>query len=106
MLRFSFQQINEELDIEYFLQWESIVYCEICGVFGIQFNIKICLNFVCCDVWWCIYFGVEIGKGNCFVCSKSFFVVSFIYDYYDYGEWGLIFKECEEVMCEQGWWLK
>lgn len=103
MSRLSFQQINEELDIEYFLQRESIAYRETRGVSGIQLNIKTCPNPVCRDARWRTYFGVETGKGNCFVCSKSFSVASFIHDYYDHGEWGSTFKECEEVMREQGW---
>lgn len=105
MSRLSIAEINAELDIEYFLERESVAFRETRGVSGIQLNIKTCPNPVCRDSRWRTYFGVETGRGNCFVCSKSYNVVGFIHDYFDHGDsdWSQTFRECEEIMREQGW---
>jgi DNA primase len=105
MSRLSIADINAELDIEYFLQRESLAYRETRGVSGTQLNIKSCPNPVCRDGRWRTYFGIETGRGNCFVCSKSYNAVGFIHDYFDHGDndWGQTFRECEEIMREQGW---
>ncbi|MGV1754805.1 hypothetical protein [Agrobacterium sp. CG674] len=103
--RLSIAEINADLDIEYFLQRESLAYRETRGVSGIQLNIKNCPNPACQDSRWRTYYGVETGRGNCFVCSESYNAISFVHNYYGHGagDWGQTFKECEEIMREQGW---
>jgi len=104
MERLSGDQIQEELDIEFFLQRESIPYRETRGVNGIQLNIKTCPNPACRDSRWRTYFGTETGHGNCFVCSEGFNKVGFINRYYDHGDdWSATFREIHEIMREQGW---
>lgn len=105
MSRLSFAEINEELDLEFFLQRESLPYRETRGVNGVQLNIKHCPNPDCADSRWRVYYGMETGRGNCFVCSEGYTATKFINRYYNHGDtgWGQTFRECEEVMREQGW---
>lgn len=103
MSRISISEINEQLDMEYFLQRESLAYRETRGVSGTQLNIKNCPR--CGDARWRTYFGIETGRGNCFVCSESFNASAFIHHHYGHGEteWGATFRECGEILKEQGW---
>lgn len=105
MARLSIEQLQEEIDIEFFLQRESIPYRETRGVSGAQLNIKTCPNAACGDSRWRTYFGVDTGRGNCFVCGNGFNKLGFIHEYYSHAnsDWGQTFRECEEILKEQGW---
>lgn len=105
MSRLSIDQMNEELDIEFFLDRESLAYRETRGVSGAQLNIKTCPNPSCRDSRWRTYFGLDTGRGNCFVCGVGFSKITFLHNYYEHGDtgWGQTFRMCEEVMREQGW---
>jgi len=62
-----FNEIEENLDMEFFLNVEKILYRRSRGMNGLQLNIKTCP--ACGDKRYKTYFGVETGRGNCFVCS-------------------------------------
>ena len=104
MSKLTFAQIQEELDFEFLLDRESISYRETRGSSGIQFNIKTCPNPACRDERWRTYFGVDNGRGNCFVCGCSFNKPQFVNYHFDHGgNWGATFRECEEIMRDQGY---
>jgi DNA primase len=93
----------EELDLEFFLERESVPYRIGRGVSGIQLQIQTCPN--CRDNRWRTYFGVETGRGNCFVCSTGFNKMNFIHMQLDHGDtqWGETIRAIEELLREQGW---
>lgn len=93
----------DELDMEFFLERESVPFRVGRGVSGIQLQIQNCP--ACGDNRWRTYFGLESGRGNCFVCSTGFSRLNFIHHYYGHSEteWGATFKEIEEALREQGW---
>lgn len=104
MARLSFEQIQDELDMEFLLDRESIAYRETRGSSGIQLNIKNCPNPACGDGRWRTYFGVDNGRGNCFVCGCSFDKVRFVHMYFDHGDdWRSTLAVCEEVLRDQGY---
>lgn len=99
----SFETIEKELDIEFFLDRESIPYKVTRGVNGEQLNIQTCPNPACQDNRWRTYFGTETGRGNCFVCGRGFNKLGFIHDYYQHSNWRDTFQEVRVIMQEQGW---
>ncbi|OWZ90480.1 hypothetical protein B9J07_28250 [Sinorhizobium sp. LM21] len=104
MARVSFDQIQEELDMEFFLERESISFRETRGTSGIQLNIKTCPNPACRDERWRTYFGIENGKGNCFVCGTSFNKLQYVNYHFDHGDtWRTTFATCEEILRDQGY---
>lgn len=105
MSRLTIDEMKEELDIEFFLERESLAYRPTRGVSGMQLNIKTCPNPACKDERWRTYFGVETGKGNCFVCSETFDALRFIHLHFDHAdnEWGATFREIGDVLKEQGY---
>lgn len=105
MSRLSIEEIKEELDMEFFLERESIPYKVTRGVSGHQLNIKTCPMPDCRDSRWRTYFGTDSGVGNCFVCSQTFNALHFIHNHLEHGakDWGATFKQIEEILREQGW---
>jgi DNA primase len=105
MARLSFEQIQEELDMEFLLDRESVSYRETRGSSGIQLNIKTCPNPACRDERWRTYFGVDNGQGNCFVCNTSFNKLQYVNYQFDHGadNWRATFAACEEIMRDQGY---
>ena len=93
----------EELDMEFFLDRESIAYKIGRGVSGIQLHIKTCPS--CHDDRWRTYFGLDTGRGNCFVCGRGFSKLSFIHNQLGHSDtqWGDTFRAIEELLREQGW---
>ena len=102
MARISFDEIQEELDMEFFLERESIAYRVGHGVSGEQLNIKECPNPACGDTRWRTYFGTDTGRGNCFKCGKGFTKTSFIRDYYN-TDWKGAYPLLVEILEEQGY---
>jgi len=100
-MRLDFKEIEEHLDMEFFLERESVPYRESRGVNGMQLNIKTCPN--CGDKRYRTYFGLESGRGNCFVCNTGFNKASFIHAYLDTGVWSDTLRHCGELLKEQGW---
>ncbi|GAA4525439.1 DNA primase [Chelativorans composti] len=101
MSNISIDELMEELDIEFFLQRESIAYKETRGVNGIQLNIRTCP--ACSDSRWRVYFGVETGLGNCFVCGLGFNKLRFLHHYFGGQDWKTTMREARELLREQGW---
>lgn len=93
----------DELDMEFVLERESVPFRVSRGVSGVQLHIQNCPE--CHDNRWRTYFGLETGRGNCFVCGQGFSKLSFIHALYEHGEsdWGATFREIEELLREQGW---
>lgn len=93
----------DELDLEFFLERESVPYKLGRGVSGEQLHIQNCP--ACHDTRWRTYFGTENGKGNCFVCNAKFSKATFIHNYYGHtdNEWSATFREIEQILKEQGW---
>lgn len=101
MARITFEQVEEELDLEFFLERESVSFKVTRGVNGVQLNIRTCP--FCHDARWRTYFGVDTGRGNCFVCSRGFNKASFIHAYYDHQNWRDTWVEIEAILRDQGW---
>lgn len=95
-----FDEIEENLDMEFFLDVEKIPYRRSRGVNGLQLNIKTCP--ACDDNRYRTYFGIDTGRGNCFVCGRGFNKVSFIYEYKD-RIWPDTLRFCSDLLKDQGW---
>lgn len=101
MARLSFQEVEEELDFDFFLDRESVPFKESRGVSGLQFQIKDCPD--CGNSNWKTYMGGDTGRGNCFVCGRGFNKLSFIHLYLGSDKWGETMKFVEELLKDQGW---
>jgi DNA primase len=101
MSRLSFEEIEEELDLEFFLDRESIPFKMGRGVSGMQFNIKTCPS--CGDSRWRTYMGEETGRGNCFVCGEGFNKLKFVHAHLGNDKWGPTMSVVNELLHEQGW---
>lgn len=98
-----FESIEKELDMEFFLDRESIPFKLTRGVNGMQLNIKTCPNPSCQDDRYRTYFGVDTGKGNCFVCGQGFGKVKFVNLHFGFDNWSATAREMEALLREQGW---
>jgi DNA primase len=89
--------------MEFYLERESIAYKLTRGSSGMQLHIRTCP--ACGDSRWRTYFGIETGRGNCFVCSAGYTKIKFIRDHLGLGEkeWAPALREAEIVLKEQGW---
>jgi DNA primase len=103
MSNLSFEEMNEELDFDFFLDRESIPNKLTRGVSGMQFHIKSCPDPSCGDSRYRTYMGEESGKGNCFVCGRGFTRLSFIHAYLGEGAWRETALFVKELLKEQGW---
>lgn len=93
-------EINSELDMEFFFERESLPYRMTRGSSGMQINARHCPS--CGDARWRTYFGIENGRGNCFVCGESWNCVSFLREHYDVP-WREVVRIGAEILREQGW---
>lgn len=93
----------EELDMEFYFEREGVAFRVGQGVSGLQANLQVCPE--CGDNRWRTYFGLESGKGNCFVCNQNFTKVSFVHAHHNHDDtqWRATFEVIEEVLREQGW---
>lgn len=93
----------EEIDMEFFLERESVPFRLGRGVSGAQLHVQTCPN--CRDNRWRTYFGLDSGKGNCFVCGLGFSKLRYIHLQlgHEDNQWGDTFKAIEELLREQGW---
>lgn len=97
-----FDDINEELDMEFFLDRESLRYKKARGRSGLQLNVRECPADGCHDNRYRVYLNAETGRGNCFVCNATFTKATFIKEYLN-GTWRDVAKYGEEILREQGW---
>lgn len=103
MSRIDADELNAELDMEYWLSRESRPYRLGRGVSGPQLNIQTCPNPECGDRRWRTYLGVDSGRGNCFVCNETFTNLTFIRMALGEPPWRDVFKHVKETLAEQGW---
>ena len=66
----SLKELLDGLDFEDWLDSEGVTHKLTRGTNGIQANIKECPS--CGNSKWKVYFGLETGRGNCFVCDEKF----------------------------------
>lgn len=101
----SFDEAKEQLDIEFFLELESEPFKVTRGVNGTQLNVKNCPMPNCKDNRWRTYFGLDTGRGNCFVCGQAFNTLSFVHNYYSHGdnEWRATMVAVKKILEQQGW---
>ena len=96
----SFEELNRWLDIEFFLERESIPFRRSRGVNGEQLNVKTCP--ACGDDRWRLYFGTESGAGNCFVCGEGFNKFKLLKMTLMTDSRGVM-NAAREILAEQGW---
>lgn len=97
-----FAEVERELDMEFFFERESLAYKIGRGSSGMQINAKHCP--ACGDSRWRTYFGLESGRGNCFVCNEPFSKVKFLHLHFDHnGDWRETSRVAAELLKEQGW---
>lgn len=101
MPRLTFEEIEEQLDMEFFLDRESVSYRHTRGASGEQLQIRECP--LCNDDRWRCYFGVDTGLGNCFHCGKGFGKVRFIHAQLEKPSWNTVIEVSAEILKEQGW---
>lgn len=103
MARVDFEEFEKELDMEFFFESESLPFKIGRGVSGVQANLKHCPD--CGNSKWRTYFGLESGRGNCFVCGQSFNKLNFIHAHYGHADsdWRETFKIASQVLKDQGW---
>jgi len=105
MQRLSIEEMNEQFDMEFFLERESAAFKITRGVSGVQLNIRHCPHPECGDDRWRVYFGVDTGRGNCFKCGNTFNAVLFAHHHLGHSdtEWGATFREVTAILEEQGY---
>lgn len=98
-----FNEISDELDMEFVFERESLAYKMARGVSGMQINAKHCPE--CGDSRWRVYLNADTGRGNCFVCSETYSKLKFINRHYGHGDdhWKETFKVAKELLTEQGY---
>jgi DNA primase len=97
-----FAEVERELDMEFFFERESLAYKIGRGSSGMQINAKHCP--ACGDGRWRTYFGVDTGRGNCFVCNESFTKVRFLHFHFGHNnDWRETGRVAAELLKEQGW---
>jgi len=98
-----FQEITDELDLEFFFDHQSLAYKMGRGSSGMQINAKHCPS--CGDSRSRVYLNAETGLGNCFVCNQSFNKVRFAHATFghDDHQWGETIRMLKEVLSDQGW---
>lgn len=100
------EELVETLDLEYWMDRESIAHKLGRGSSGMQINVKDCP--ACGDSRWRVYLNAESGIGNCFVCNEGFNKLKFIHLYLghdpeDRKSWRSTFEHATECIKEQGW---
>jgi DNA primase len=104
--RASREELEEQLDLEYWFDRESIAHRIGRGSSGMQINCKECPS--CGDSRWRTYLNLDTGLGNCFVCNEGYSKLKFIHlslghDRDNRQHWGLTFKHVQDCLVEQGW---
>jgi DNA primase len=98
-----FQEITEELDLEFFFDHQSLAFKMGRGSSGMQINAKYCP--ACGDSRSRVYLNAESGLGNCFKCNQSYNKLRFAHMTFghDDHQWGETIKMLKEVLKDQGW---
>lgn len=103
MSRLSREEINEELDLEFYFERESLSFKLGRGASGMQINAKHCPG--CGDSRWRVYLNADSGLGNCFVCNESYNKLKFIHIHLGHSDaqWRATYEIVGEVLRDQGW---
>lgn len=103
MSRTSAGELSEAIDLEFYLERESLAYKTSRGRSGEQLNVRACP--LCADEKSKVYLNAESGVGNCFACGEKFSKLGFIHAYLGHTEaqWALTFRHVEEALKDQGW---
>lgn len=101
MSRIASSEIDETLDIEYYVDREGIPYQKSRGSSGWQLNLRDCPS--CGDRRYRTYLNAETGRGNCFVCNTTFNKLTFMKAQMGDAPWREVFAEAKQVLLEQGW---
>lgn len=100
-MRIESEEIEEHLDLEFWLEREGHAFKPTRGVNGMQYQLRECPS--CGDRRWRTYVNAETGKGNCFVCSTVWMSkINFIHATMGLS-WRETFQHLQEVLKEQGW---
>lgn len=96
-------EITENLDIEFWLDQESLPYKRTRGASGDQLNVKTCPK--CGDARWRTYLNAETGRGNCFVCNATFNKLGFVHAHLGHGDgqWRDTILYAKQTIVDQGW---
>jgi DNA primase len=99
-------ELVEHLDLEYWMDRESIAHKIGRGSSGMQINVRECP--ACGDSRWRVYLNAETGLGNCFVCNATFNKLGFVHQYLghdpeDRRSWRQTFEHAQACIVEQGW---
>jgi DNA primase len=100
------KELANALDLEYWFERESRSFKLSRGVNGMQINAVECP--ACGDRRSRTYLNAESGRGNCFVCNKTFSKLGFVHQALGHDpdskqDWGKTFDHVREVLREQGW---
>lgn len=103
MSHVSSAELSDALDLEFFLDRESLSFRSSRGRSGEQLNLMTCVD--CGNDQHRVYLNAETGLGNCFVCGQTFSKLKFIHLYLGHtdGMWGKTFNYLKEVLKDQGW---
>jgi DNA primase len=96
-----FEEIRDTLDLEFFMERESLAHKVSRGSSGMQINVKECP--ACGDRRYRVYLNADSGLGNCFVCNEPYNKLTFIKKYLGEESWKPVIDYCKEVMKDQGW---
>lgn len=102
MSQSSIQELNDALDLEFWVQRESLAYKHTRGASGDQLNMRCCPSPDCGDERWRVYLNAESGIGNCFVCNKGYNKLTFVHTTLG-GKWADTFAHVKDALKEQGW---
>lgn len=102
-MRVDAEEINRELELEFYLERESIPFRASQGVSGPQLNIRSCPFQDCQDSRYRTYYGIDTHRGNCFVCGRSFNLLGYIHHHQGGEDWAHTFRVAQEALREQGW---
>jgi DNA primase len=96
-----FQEITENLDLEFLFDRESLPFKMGRGSSGMQINAKHCPD--CGDSRYRVYLNADTGQGNCFVCNQTYNKAKFVKLQFGYDNWRETIEKAKEIMREQGW---
>lgn len=100
-MKLSFEEATEELDMQFFLERESIPFKMSRGASGMQINVKTCP--ACGDSRYRTYLNAETGLGNCFVCNQPLTKLRFVHLLFGHDKWSDTMRVVQEVLKDQGW---
>jgi DNA primase len=96
-----FEEITQNLDLEFFFDRESLAYKMGRGSSGMQINARDCPE--CGDNRYRVYLNADSGLGNCFSCNAHYNKSRFVHAHLGTGKWADTLRFCKEILSDQGW---